>query len=47
MSEQIRALYVEPGDRTEPIQANHALTHERIARFQAGSALNAAQGDRT
>ncbi len=30
----------------EQIQANHALTHEQIAWFKAGSALKAAQGDR-
>ncbi len=32
--------------RTEQIQAKHSLTREQIAWFQAGSALNAAQGDR-
>lgn len=33
--------------RTEQIQADHSLTLEQIAWFAAGSALNAAQGDRT
>jgi aconitate hydratase len=33
--------------RTVALQAHHSLTAEHIAWFKAGSALNAAQGDRT
>ena len=36
-----------PDGRTETIEALHSLTDEHIAWFKAGSALNAAQGERT
>jgi aconitate hydratase len=35
-----------PDGRTETIEALHSLTEEHITWFKAGSALNAAQGDR-
>jgi aconitate hydratase len=35
-----------PDGRTEAIEALHSLTDEQIAWFKAGSALNAAQGDK-
>src|SRR5205823_12204148 len=35
-----------PDGRTETIEALHSLTDEHIAWFKAGSALNAAQGER-
>ncbi|OLC56310.1 MAG: hypothetical protein AUH77_06120 [Candidatus Rokubacteria bacterium 13_1_40CM_4_69_39] len=36
-----------PDGRTETIEALHSLTDEHITWFKAGSALNAAQGERT
>ena len=35
-----------PDGRTQTIEALHSLTREHITWFKAGSALNAAQGDR-
>jgi aconitate hydratase len=34
-----------PDGRTEEIPVKHTMTHEQIAWFKAGSALNAAQAD--
>src|SRR3989454_12708805 len=36
-----------PDGRTETIESLHSLTDEHITWFKAGSALNAAQGERT
>jgi aconitate hydratase len=36
-----------PDGRTETFEALHSATDEHIAWFKAGSALNAAQGERT
>ncbi len=43
----VRVTIRKPDGRTETIEALHSLTDEHIAWFKAGSALNAAQGDRT